>query len=157
MYFRQSACDGVKRTTSRTQSRELLLRYGDQKRHVLTTSGFRMSVRVLRAALGRIAALLVPCRARTHLLAGTVSQADRMRSFAGVQHAARNPSFTIPPNTSKSGSYSVHDPASDIRGYAAETGWLCALVARTIAPSSAASVEPMRTPILATAISGRTV
>ena len=33
-----------------------------------------------RAASGRIAALLVPCRARTRLQAGAVSQADRMRS-----------------------------------------------------------------------------
>ena len=34
----------------------------------------------------RIAALPLPCRARTRLQASTVSQADRMRSFAGRQH-----------------------------------------------------------------------
>ncbi len=65
-----------------------------------------MSVRALRAALERIAALLVPCRVRTRLQAGTVSQEDQ-RSVAlqgdtvaqAWSSAPRIPCFSMPHET----------------------------------------------------------
>jgi len=65
-----------------------------------------MSIRGLGAALGRIAALLVPCRVRTRLQAGTVSQEDQ-RSVAlqgdtvaqAWSSAPRIPCFSMPHET----------------------------------------------------------
>ena len=79
-----------------------------------------MSVRVLRTALERIAALLVPCRARTRLQAGTVSQADRMRSEIPAApcvacHTALLTPCTAPPNQPASPAHSYENRSRSSR------------------------------------------